>query len=74
MSAGGILIGTEEPLARDSKWELALDWPGIYHDKPAMRLFAIGTVVRCDARGVAFRIRSHEFREAQQRAFRRAVA
>jgi len=63
MSVGGILIETRGVVPRDSTLELAIEWPGLYHGKPTVRLLVIGSVVRMDDRGAALRILSHEFRE-----------
>jgi len=63
MSVGGILIDTPEALPVGSTVELAIDWLGLYHGKPRVRLLVIGSVVRNDGRSSALRILSHEFRE-----------
>jgi PilZ domain len=61
MSARGILIDAPEPLPLGSAVELALEWPGIYHGTPMMRLFLTASVVRVDSRGTALRILTHQF-------------
>jgi PilZ domain len=65
MSVGGILIDTPEGVPVSSMVELAIDWLGLYHGKPMVRLFVIGSVVRNDGRGTALRILSHEFRDVR---------
>jgi PilZ domain len=62
MSAGGILINIPEAASLDSRLELLIDWPGLYHGKPMVHLVLVGSVVRHDHRGTAIRIVSHEFR------------
>ena len=74
MSASGILVGFPEAMPVGTALELAMDWPGLYHDKPAMRLFLKVRVVRIDSRGAALRIVSHEFRETSRPARMMAVA
>lgn len=63
MSAGGIFMDAIEAVPISSTLELEIDWPGLYHDKPMVRLLVIGSVVRSDVRGTALRIVSHQFRQ-----------
>lgn len=63
MSAGGLLIDIPEPIALGSKWELAIDWIGLYHDRQKMRLFVTAAVTRTGHAGTAVRILSHRFRD-----------
>lgn len=56
MSAGGVLVDIPEVKAVGSALELAIDWPGLYHDKPMVRLFLTGSVARLDGRRTALRI------------------
>lgn len=63
MSASGLLMQVQEGIAIDTILELSMDWPGLYHDKPAVRLFVIGAVTRVDSRGTVVRILSHQFRD-----------
>ena len=65
MSAGGIFIDASEAVPVGSTLELEIDWPGLYHDKPMVRLLVIGSVVRNDGRGTALRIVSHQFRQVR---------
>ncbi len=65
ISAAGILIDPPAAAPVGSTLELAIDWPGLYHGKPMVRLFVIGTVARVDGRGTALRIISHEFRDVR---------
>ena len=58
----GILIDIPEALPVGSTVELVMDWTGLYHGKPMVRLFMIGSVLRNDAQGAALRILIHEFR------------
>ena len=74
MSAGGILIDQPEAAPIGSTLELAIDWPGLYHGKPQVRLFVIGSVARADKRGTALRILSHEFRDVRPVITRRRRA
>lgn len=65
MSAGGLLIDAPEAAPVGSTVELVLDWPGLYHGKPMVHLFLIGSVMRNDSRGTALRILSHQFRDVR---------
>ncbi len=71
ISAAGILIDPPAAVPVGSMLELAIDWPGLYHGKPMVRLFVIGTVARVDGRGTALRIISHEFRDVRPTVTRR---
>jgi hypothetical protein len=62
MSVDGILMDTSEAAPVGTELELEIDWPGLYHGKPLVRLLVIGSVVRNDSRGTALRILSHHFR------------
>lgn len=62
MSAGGVLIHLREAIALEAILELSIDWPGLYHDQPVVRLFVIGSVARIDSRGTVVRVLSHQFR------------
>jgi hypothetical protein len=70
MSARGILIDVPETPAIGTRLELAMDWTGLYHDRPVMRLFLIAAVTRIDKRRVALRIVSHRFRDVRPTAVR----
>ena len=70
MSASGILIDASYAAPVGSTLELAIDWPGLYHGKPMIRLFLIGTVARVDDSGTALRIVNHEFRDVRPVAAR----
>ena len=61
MSVSGILLDTADATPVGSVLELAIDWTGLYHGKPMVRLSVIGSVARTDARGTALRILSYEF-------------
>jgi hypothetical protein len=74
MSAGGLLIDPPEAAPVGSTLEVAIDWPGLYHGKPMVRLFLIGSVARSDGRGTALRILSHQFRDVRPVATRRRRA
>jgi hypothetical protein len=74
MSAGGILLDQPEVAPVGSTLELAIDWPGLYHGRPLVRLFVIGTVARAGCRGTALRIISHEFRDVRPITTRRMRA
>ena len=63
MSVGGILIDIPPAIAVGATLELAIDWTGLYHGKPMIRLILIGSVMRTDSRGTALRILSHQFRD-----------
>ena len=63
MSASGVLIDIPETKSVGSMLELAIDWPGLYHDKPMVRLFLTGAVCRTDGRSIALRTLRHRFCE-----------
>jgi hypothetical protein len=71
MSASGIFIQVPESLAAGTKLELSMDWTGLYHGRQSMRLFLIASVTRTGAQGVAMRILSHRFRDANPARFQR---
>jgi hypothetical protein len=64
MSAGGLLVDIPERFEIGTKWELAMDWTGLYHGCQSMRLSLIATVTRTGRGGTALRILSARFREA----------
>jgi hypothetical protein len=64
MSASGILVHVPESVELGMKLELAMDWTGLYHDRPTMRLHLVAAAIRIDGRGTALRILSHRFRDA----------
>ena len=64
MSASGLSIEIPETLDAGATLELVIDWTGLYHGRPAVRLFLTCLVVRIDAQSTALRIVSHQFREA----------
>jgi len=81
MSKDGVLIDIPEVRLVGSKLDLAIDWPGLYHDKPMVRLFLTGMVARVDGRRIALRILRHKFCDMpaaiatpQARSGNRAVA
>jgi hypothetical protein len=70
MSSTGILVETSEPLPPSLSFEISIDWLGLYHGRPVMRLMLIATVVRTDDRGTALSITRHEFRDIHPPAIR----
>ena len=68
MSVDGILIDAPGAAPIGTELELEIDWPGLYHGKPMVRLLVIGSVVRNDGRGTAVRILSHKFRHIRPAA------
>ena len=62
MSARGMLLQTEEPMPAGLILEVDMEWPGLYHDKPMVRLHLLGSVTRADRRGTALRMLRCEFR------------
>jgi hypothetical protein len=68
ISVDGILIDAAWAAPIGTELELEIDWPGLYHGKPMVRLSVIGSVVRCDGRSTALRILRHEFRYARAAA------
>ncbi|MDE3167232.1 MAG: PilZ domain-containing protein [Acidobacteriota bacterium] len=71
MSAGGITLDLGRALEPGAELEMALEWPGIYHDRPRMRLYVWAEVLRSTPESTAVRILTHEFQDA---AAARAVA
>ena len=63
MSVGGILIDIPPAIPVGATLELAIDWTGLYHGKPLVRLVLVGSVMRNDSRGTALRIVSHQFHD-----------
>jgi hypothetical protein len=63
MSATDVTIRVPERMAPGSRWELEMDWTGLYHGKPAMRLHLTASVVRATGNHIGLRILNHEFRE-----------
>jgi hypothetical protein len=64
MSATGIRLALSNPPAIGALLEVVMDWPGIYHGRPEVRLFLSGTVCRSLVDGVALCITNHDFRFA----------
>ena len=62
MSGSGILVGCDETPPCGSRLELMIDWPGLMHGTPRMRLAVFGEVVRCEGPNFAVRILRHDFR------------
>ena len=73
LSAGGILAGLPKGVAAGAVLELMMDWPGLYHNEPAMQLHLKALVVRVDSRGAGMRILNHEFRTVRTGAPARRV-
>jgi len=63
ISVHGILIRANEKIPCGRRVEIEMDWPGVYHDKPMMRLFVAGKVIRSDRGGIALAILNHRFYE-----------
>jgi hypothetical protein len=79
MSACGILIDVPQAMPLGSRWELSMNWPGLFHGTETVRLYLVVSVTRVDSRGVALRILSHRFHGAamvrsQREQRKRAVA
>ena len=64
MSATGIRLILSNPPAIGTSLEVVMDWPGIYHGRPEVRLFLSGMVCRSLVGGVALCITGHDFRFA----------
>lgn len=64
MSAGGILLRFDRAQAPDTCLELSLEWPGLLHGAPRVRLLALARVLRTERGCSAVRIVRHEFRVA----------
>ena len=63
MSASGLLIDIPERLPIGGKAQIVIDWTGLYHGRPMVRLFLTASVIRVDRRGTALRILNHQFRD-----------
>jgi hypothetical protein len=57
-------LAISNPPAIGVALEMVIDWPGIYHGRPQVRLFLSGTVCRSLADGVVLCITNHDFRFA----------
>ena len=64
MSATGIRLAINNPPAMGTVLDVVIDWPGIYHSRPEVRLFLRGTVCRGLIDGAALCITNHDFRFA----------
>lgn len=62
VSSRGVLFQTNDSLNTGSPVELLLNWPFQLGGICPLKLVMHGRVVRSDSRGVAVRIRDHEFR------------
>jgi hypothetical protein len=74
ISAGGILIDIPESMPVGSRLELVMDWPGLYHCRPMVRLFLTASVTRTAANTngtcIALRILNHVFGDVRPAAVR----
>ncbi|HXB72012.1 MAG TPA: PilZ domain-containing protein [Candidatus Acidoferrales bacterium] len=74
ISAGGILIDIPEAMPVGSRLELMMDWPGLYHCRPMVRLFLTASVTRTAAHTngacIALRILNHRFVDVRPAAVR----
>lgn len=64
MSATGLRIEIPETVVVGTRLELVMDWTGLYHGRPGVRLFLTCLVVRIGSRSTALRIVAHQFLEA----------
>jgi hypothetical protein len=81
MSAAGLRITTVSLIEPGTEVEIGMDWPGIYHGVPKVRLMLTAEVLRSEEGSAALRIVRHEFRgtaatrlHPMPPAVRRAVA
>lgn len=68
VSSGGVLFQATESLPPGSAVEVLLHWPFLLEGVCPLKLVIQGAVVRCDGKGVAVRIKHHEFRTAGARS------
>jgi hypothetical protein len=62
MSARGLLVELDREVEAGARVQLALAWPGTYHNCERVRLDITGQVVRVEGQRAAVRILTHEFR------------
>jgi PilZ domain len=74
ISASGVQIEIPEAMPVGSRLELVMDWPGLYHCRPVVRLFLTASVMRtvADTNGtcIALRILNHLFGDVRPAAVR----
>src|SRR5947209_16492106 len=62
ISSGGVLFTTEQHLTEGKRLELSVNWPAQLNNSCALKLVALGRLVRCDATKAAIAIEKYEFR------------
>jgi len=62
MSSGGILFTADSRLPIGRRVELSVDWPAQLNDRCALRLVALGRVVRSADKVAAIHIEKYDFR------------
>jgi len=62
LSSTGILFTADQPLTRQHRLELSIDWPVPLEKTCRLKLVALGRVVRVVGRQVAIAIEKHELR------------
>jgi hypothetical protein len=62
MSSSGVLFTTESGLPKGARAEIAVSWPAQLNGAIALKLVAIGVLVRSEERQAAISIESYEFK------------
>jgi hypothetical protein len=62
MSSRGVLFTTESGLPKGARVEIAVSWPVQLDDATALKLVAIGVLVRSDQSQAAISIQRYEFK------------
>ncbi|MEX2264593.1 MAG: PilZ domain-containing protein [Bryobacteraceae bacterium] len=68
MSSSGVLFTTEVPLMQGKRLELSVSWPAQLNNTCALKLVALGRVVRTAEDKAALAIEKYEFRTAGRSA------
>ena len=62
MSSSGVLFTTESGLPEGARVEIAVSWPAQLEDATALKLVAIGVLVRSNEKQAAISIQRYEFK------------
>ena len=73
ISSGGILLTTESRLPLGERVELSVAWPAQLNENCALKLVAIGKIVRSSGDTAAIRIEKYDFRTRAAAPFVRSA-
>jgi hypothetical protein len=68
VSSSGVLFEAHESVSAGSSIEIFMQWPFLLEGVCPLKLVIQGSVVRSDGKGIAVRIKHHEFRTAGARS------